>query len=107
MNQWFLTDGTGNSLATLFHVNPVITVGVLTALAIWSLVWKGFALWHAARNHQKKWFIIILVVNTIGILEIVYLVWFRRDKREGVTQSMFNNPLPDEPDDEVAPEPAS
>src|SRR3989344_8538600 len=47
--------------------------------AIWTIAIKGYALWHAARNGQKEWFIALLVVNTLGILEIVYLVWFRPD----------------------------
>ena len=107
MHGWLLAYGSGTGIASALHINPGITLGVFALMAVWSLAWKGVALWYAARNHQKKWFIVILILNTLGILEIVYLLWFRRDKREGVTQSMFNNPLPDEPDDEVAPEPAS
>ncbi|MCF7836385.1 DUF5652 family protein [Candidatus Gracilibacteria bacterium] len=42
-------------------------------LVIWSLFWKGLALWHAGRRGQPWWFVILLVVNTVGILEIVYL----------------------------------
>lgn len=42
-------------------------------LAIWSLVWKGMALWRAARSEQTVWFVVLLVVNTLGLLEIVYL----------------------------------
>lgn len=53
--------------------------------AVWTVVVKGFALWHAARNSQKEWFIVLLVVNTLGILEIVYLVWFRSDTRHSRT----------------------
>lgn len=45
--------------------------------AVWSILIKGYALWHAARNGQKEWFIALLVINTLGILELVYLVWFR------------------------------
>ena len=45
--------------------------------AVWTIVLKGFALWHAARGSQKWWFIALLVVNTLGILEIIYLIWFR------------------------------
>ncbi len=41
--------------------------------AVWSLVWKGLALWHAARRGEPWWFVILLVVNTASILEIVYL----------------------------------
>lgn len=46
---------------------------LLIVLALWSVVWKGLALWHSARRGQNGWFIIMLVVNTVGILEIVYL----------------------------------
>ncbi len=53
---------------------------IIGALAIWSLVWKGFALWYAARNNQKVWYVILVVVNTLGILEIVYLLFFRSDR---------------------------
>jgi hypothetical protein len=39
----------------------------------WVLLCKGLALWHAGRRGQGWWFVIILVVNTLGILELVYL----------------------------------
>lgn len=42
-------------------------------LSVWSLIWKGFALWHASARRQKIWFIVLLIVNTAGILEIIYL----------------------------------
>lgn len=40
---------------------------------LWTLVWKGLALWHSARRGHYWWFVILLVVNTLGILEIIYL----------------------------------
>ncbi len=46
---------------------------LLITLAVWSLFWKGLALWHAGRRGQPWWFVILLVLNTVGILEIVYL----------------------------------
>jgi hypothetical protein len=58
--------------ALLFAFMPIIVLG-----AIWSVLIKGYALWHAARNGQKEWFIALLVINTLGILEVIYLVWFR------------------------------
>lgn len=48
-------------------------------LLIWSLFWKGWALWQAAKNEEKVWFTVFLVVNTAGILEIVYLFLFSSD----------------------------
>ena len=46
---------------------------VIALVIIWSLIWKGFALWRAALLRHKWWFIAILVLNTIGILEIIYI----------------------------------
>lgn len=40
---------------------------------LWSLVLKGLALWHAARRGEPVWFILLLLINTMGILELVYL----------------------------------
>lgn len=45
-------------------------------LLIWSFVWKGVALWHAARRQEGYWFVAILLLNTLGILEIAYLYVF-------------------------------
>lgn len=55
---------------------------LLPLIVLWSLFWKGLALWHAAKRGQKVWFIVLLVVNTLGILEIVYLFWILKIKRE-------------------------
>jgi predicted membrane channel-forming protein YqfA (hemolysin III family) len=49
-------------------------------LFVWSLIWKGFALWRAARLDQRNWFVAILVLNTIGILEIIYLFRFAKER---------------------------
>lgn len=46
---------------------------ILLALILWEAVWKGIAMWHAARRGQKGWYITILVLNTLGILPIIYI----------------------------------
>ncbi len=46
---------------------------LLVLLMVWSLFWKGLALWHSAKRGQGWWFVALLVLNTAGILEIVYL----------------------------------
>ena len=56
-------------------------------LLIWSLIWKGLALWRAAQDKQKVWFIAILIVNLFGILEIVYLLFFQ--KKEKLWRKLF------------------
>ena len=48
-------------------------------LLIWSIIWKGLALWKAARLSNKWWFLALLVVNTLGILEIIYIYFVARN----------------------------
>jgi len=37
---------------------------------------KGLALYRSARNGQNYWFVALLVINTVGILPLIYLIWF-------------------------------
>lgn len=62
-------------LVAFAFLGPLIILVVL-----WSLVWKGLSLWHAARRGQYWWFAILLVVNTAGILEIIYLFFVAKLK---------------------------
>lgn len=55
----------------------IALIPIILVVALWTIVLKGFALWYSARGSQKWWFIALLVINTLGILEIVYLIWFR------------------------------
>lgn len=54
---------------------------LLAPVMIWSLVWKGLALWKAARRGANVWFVVLLVLNTVGILEILYLYVFSKKSR--------------------------
>ena len=54
---------------------------ILIPLLIWTLCWKGYALWRAGRNNQPYWFVALLIINTVGLLPIVYLVWFQKRKK--------------------------
>ena len=49
-------------------------------LLAWTLYWKGQALWKAARANQLNWFIALLIINTAGILEIIYIYYISRDE---------------------------
>jgi len=55
---------------------------VFIFLAIWDLVWRGKALWKSSRNSQKYWFIALLIVNSVGILPIIYLLFFQEKKKK-------------------------
>jgi len=61
-----------NSTLPLGFLDGGLWLAVFTVLAIWSLIWKGLALWRAARRNESAWFIALLILNTLGILEIIY-----------------------------------
>lgn len=44
----------------------------------WTLIWKGIALWSSASRRQLVWFICLLLVNTLGVLEILYIFYLNR-----------------------------
>lgn len=62
--------------ALLPGINPFF----LIAMMIWSIFWKSLALWRTVKGKQRYWFIAILILNTFGILEIIYLFRFSKDK---------------------------
>ncbi len=55
------------------NLTPLWSVLLIIAVA-WELAWKGAALWKAARDNQAGWFIALLVINSVGILPIIYLL---------------------------------
>jgi len=70
---WYL----GNINSVQSSVIGWMRLGILPLL-VWSLFWKGMALWHAAKRDEKPWFIVLLVINTVGILEMIYLLFVVR-----------------------------
>jgi hypothetical protein len=52
----------------------------LIPVIIWDVIWKLIAMWKAARNHHIVWFILLAVLNTVGILPIIYILIYRRKK---------------------------
>ena len=51
-------------------------------LLAWDAVWRGIALWKSGRNNQLTWFIFLFVVNSAGILPIIYLIIHRNKKKK-------------------------
>lgn len=65
-------------------INTIEGLGVfIIIIIIWDLFWRGKALWTSARNSQKYWFIALLIVNSLGILPIIYLLFFQCDCNAG------------------------
>jgi hypothetical protein len=57
---------------------------VMFLLVLWEIWWKGKALWMAARTGRVKWFIVILVINSIGIIPLLYLYVFSKKGEKSV-----------------------
>jgi len=55
---------------------------IIVLIVLWVLPWKGVALWKAAKNGNKKWFIVLLILNTLAILEILYIFVFGKKKSD-------------------------
>lgn len=68
--------GNLSGLFTQLSTQFGISIWVLVVIVIWSVVWKLLALWKSARKGDIVWFILLAVVNTIGILEILYVYIF-------------------------------
>ncbi len=59
-------------------------------IVLWTLPWKAIALWKAARAGDKAWFIVMLVINTLAVLEIFYIFIFsKRRKKEKNTKQLL------------------
>lgn len=68
-------------LAELVNAHPyLVALG-----ALWVTIWKGLALWRAVERGARGWFIVILVVNTLGLLEIIYLFFVTKPKTPEVS----------------------
>ena len=50
------------------YVNIIILV-----ITLWTIPWKIYAVWTAVKHDQKKWFVVLLLLNTASILEILYI----------------------------------
>ena len=59
-------------------ISATAALVLFTILSIWALVWKGFALWKSSKKNQLIWFIALLIINTVGILEILYIFVFSK-----------------------------
>jgi len=55
---------------------------IIIIAIIWTLPWKGFALWKSARKGNSGWFIFFLLINTLAIFEILYIFIFSERKEK-------------------------
>jgi hypothetical protein len=57
----------------MYEPLSVSTSIIAVILFLWTIPWKVYAVWHAVKNNDKKWFVALLFLNTLAILELVYI----------------------------------
>jgi len=72
MNNIFSSFGMGAGVPTWAGAFAPL-LPFLLILFLWAIFWKGLALWHSGRKGNAGWFVVLLFINTLGILEVIYL----------------------------------
>jgi hypothetical protein len=54
---------------------------LIIILAVFEIIMKGITLWKCGRNNQINWYIAILILNTAGILPVIYLMYYQKDQK--------------------------
>ena len=67
-----------------FNAETSIQKLLVFIFVAWTIAWKGWALWKAARNNHRYWFIGLLIVNLFGIPEILYIFFFSKQKNKTI-----------------------
>ena len=84
------------ALLNNFGISIFTFMLLASLIMIWSLLWKGLALWKSARKGNLVWFILLLVINTAGILEILYIFIFSKlgkKERQKVKRKTAKKPI--------------
>lgn len=62
---------------------------IIVAASVWSLIWKAVALYKAGSLRHKGWFTALFFINTLGILEILYVAYFSKTERRMAKRSNY------------------
>ena len=65
-------------------------IPVLVTAVVWDTTWKLIGMWKASRNNDLAWFICIGILNTLGILPIIYILL---NKKKDVNQPVSDGLL--------------
>lgn len=66
-----------------------IKIALLIVIILWTLPWKAVSLWRSARNSDRVWFAVLLVINTLAILDIIYILFFSKRNINEDQESQF------------------
>jgi hypothetical protein len=61
---------------------------VFVVAMLWTLPWKGYSLWTAAKRGDKKWFIALIILNTLAILDIFYIFYIAKKTPQEFLKSL-------------------
>lgn len=67
-----------------FSTLPSQTIILIVVLMLFDTVLKLIALWRSARNNHLAWFIFLAIINSVGILPILYLILYRAKSQKAV-----------------------
>lgn len=70
---------------------------ILVLIILWSIPWKGVALWKSAKNGHTGWFIALLIINSLAILDILYIFIFSKigmEEQQNMNLPVKINPNP-------------
>lgn len=59
---------------------------ILVILAVWSLPWKIYAVWLSCKHDNRKWFLALILLNTISILEMFYVFYILKKRWVDIKQ---------------------
>ena len=62
----------------LDYFNETWFIALIIIFFIWEMIWKLIAMWKAGRNNHLAWYILLALINTAGILPIIYIVMNRK-----------------------------
>ena len=66
----------------MWGINSILFLITIILLIIWEGIWKGIGLWKSAKKGHIVWFVCIFVLNTLGILPILYIYVFSKKRVE-------------------------
>ena len=69
--------------------NPKSSFIILLVTVLWILPWKIYSLWTASKRGDKIWFIVLIIVNTVGILDIIYVFAIAKKKWPEIKSSFL------------------
>lgn len=76
---------------TILGKYVLLVVVVLLIVAIWDIVWKLLAMWRASKRNEPVWFVLIMIINSMGIVPILYLIFTKEPKKENVKKKNRRN----------------